>query len=102
MVKISVKIHRIRGETILAACDVDVLGNEYVEGEYCFLVSRDFYHDGFVEDSVFKELLSQSTIINLIGESVVELAIKEGFINPEHIFRVANVPHAQSLRIISH
>ena len=100
MVRFSIKIHKIHNEIMLAACDVDVLGQEYEEGEYRLFVSKDFYHERFVEETVFKKLLSQSTIINLVGENVIGIALKEGFIDGEHIFRVAKIPHAQSLRMI--
>jgi len=102
MVRFSIKIHKIHNEIMLAACDMDVLGQEYEEGEYRLFVSKDFYHERFVEETVFKELLSQSTIINLVGENVINIALKEGFIDCEHIFRVAKIPHAQSLRMIIH
>ena len=102
MVSFSVKVHKIHGETILAACDMDVLGKEYEDGEYRLFVSKDFYYESFVKEDVFKELLSHSTIINLVGQTVIELALKDGIIDGKNIFYVGKIPHAQSIRIFSH
>ena len=100
MVSFSIKVHKIRNEIMLAVCDANILGNEYEEGEYRLFVSKEFYNESFVEESGLKELLSQSTIINLVGEDVIEIALKEGFIDIEHIFYVDKIPHAQSIHMI--
>jgi len=90
-----VKKYRQGREQLLAACDTDVLGKKLAEGKLRLEVSKDFY-DGFEATEEELEVhLRTCTIANLVGDRVVNLAIKLGFVAEENVIRIQGVPHAQ-------
>ena len=90
-----VKNYRQGREKVLAACDEDVLGRQLSEGKLRLHVSPDFY-DGFpADEEEFEAHLRTCTIANLVGERVVDLAIRLGFVAKENVIRIEGVPHAQ-------
>ena len=92
---IAMKIYRIRGETMVAACDCALLDKRFEEGELQIEVKREFYFDAYVSDLTFLMSMKIATIANLVGEHVIALAVKEGYIDPESVIRIQGVPHAQ-------
>ncbi|HLE47154.1 MAG TPA: DUF424 family protein [Candidatus Thermoplasmatota archaeon] len=90
-----VKNYRQGREKLLAACDEEVLGRQLSEGKLRLHVSPDFY-DGFpATEEEFEAQMRSCTIANLVGERVVDLAIKWGFVAKENVIRIEGVPHAQ-------
>ena len=71
----------MRDEVLLAACDEDLLGKTLSEGELSIEVSERFYGDKKVDKDTFIKQLAAATSANLIGEKVIELAKKAGFID---------------------
>ncbi|RLF48089.1 MAG: DUF424 domain-containing protein [Thermoplasmata archaeon] len=96
---IVMKIYTTSQEVLLAACDENILGKEFREGNIHIYVDPNFYGDMRVSDEVFLNSMKIATIANLVGEYVVNLAIRGGFINPECVIRIAGVPHAQMARM---
>ncbi len=92
---IAMKIYRIRGEVMVAACDRELLGKRFEEGEFHIEVKKDFYYESYVSDKTFLNSMKIATIANLVGKHVVTLAIKEGYIDKDAIIRIQGVPHAQ-------
>ncbi|MDS0257248.1 DUF424 family protein [Thermoplasmatales archaeon AK] len=93
------KLRHAQGEVLLAAADSDLLNREIRSGKLHITVSPDFYGDIPVEDSLFIDSLNLCTIANLVGRHVVDLAIKEEFIDPENVLYIGDVPHAQFARM---
>lgn len=92
---IRVKKYHSGREHLLAACDADLLGRRLSEGKLRLEVSRDFY-DGFpATEEELQAHLRSCTIANLVGERVVALAIRWGFVAQENVIRIEGVPHAQ-------
>ena len=92
---IRVKKYRSGREHLVAACDTDILGRKLSEGKLRLDVSKDFY-DGFeVSEDELEVHLRTCTIANLVGERVVGLAIKLGYVAKENVIRIEGVPHAQ-------
>lgn len=89
------KKYRQGREHLLAACDTDLLGRKLSEGKLRLDVSQDFY-DGFeATEEELEAHLRTCTIANLVGERVVTLAIRLGFVAQENVIRIEGVPHAQ-------
>ncbi|MCD6370669.1 MAG: DUF424 domain-containing protein [Thermoplasmata archaeon] len=93
--KIAMRIYRIRGEVMVAACDRELLGKKFEEGEFHIEVKKDFYYESYVSDKTFLNSMKIATIANLVGEHVIQLAIKEGYIDKDAILRIDGIPHAQ-------
>lgn len=100
---ISVKIYHVSNEfgeqTVIAACDVKYLGKIFREKELILDVNREFYSGELytVEEAI--KLLRTGTILNLVGEQIINAAIKEGLVHKDAIIRISGVPHAQVVRI---
>ncbi|MGB9814904.1 MAG: DUF424 domain-containing protein [Thermoplasmata archaeon] len=97
--KIAMRMWKIGDEVVLAACDSNLLGKRYEEGEFHIEVKREFYLDRYVNEKIFRNALRIATVINLVGENVVEIAIDEGIVDRDNIIRIKGIPHAQAVRM---
>lgn len=99
MSKIALKLHRHGNEVLLGACDEDLLDSEFEEGDLYLKVSRSFYFAELVDEEVFINRLEACTIANLVGKKVVEIAIREGYVEESSVITIGGVPHAQLFRM---
>ena len=92
-------LRRIGRNVLLAICDADLLGKTLREGKIVFCVKEDFYRGKRVnvEDAVV--LIENSTIVNMVGQNVVEKAVEKGYVHPEAVLNIEGVPHAQIVKI---
>ncbi len=89
------RVYRTRGEWLVAACDRHLLGKELNDGDLHLYVSEKFYYESFVTEQTFLNSMKMATIANLVGEKVVKIAIREGYIDGENVIMIDGVPHAQ-------
>lgn len=90
-----VKVHESLGEVLVAACDRNLLGETLSEDELEFTVSEGFYGGEVVGLSELPSILSNATIANLVGNKVVEEAIRLGHVDPQNTLTIGGVKHAQ-------
>lgn len=92
---IRLKVYEQGTEVLVAACDADLLGKTFRQGELKLEVRPDFY-DGMAAD---RELLLRhlrlATIGNFVGEETVSILLEAGFVEEAGILRIDGVPHAQ-------
>ncbi len=96
---IYVKIYRVQGEVLLAACDEELLGKTLREGELKLEVKERFYKGDLVEEDALESLLEEATIANLTGERCVSKAIELGYVEEERVLYIEGIPHAQMARM---
>ncbi len=94
------RMWKIRDDIMLAACDADLLGKRFEEGEIHIEVTREFYFEAYVSEKTFRNSLKIATIINLVGENVVRIAIEEGIVDKDNVLKIENIPHAQAVMMI--
>jgi uncharacterized protein len=94
---IVMRLHRVRTEVVLAACDADLLERELPTGPNGrpVKVSSHFYGERRVGREEFVWALKQATIANLLGEEVCRVAKEEGFIAEQGTVTLGGVPHAE-------
>ncbi|ABN70199.1 Protein of unknown function DUF424 [Staphylothermus marinus F1] len=92
-----VKIHRYGEEVVVAICDEKLLGKKLVDKEKGIELYVDpyFYKGELMSLNKAFKILGKATIANLVGINIVEKAVKEGFIHPDAILWINNIPHAQ-------
>ncbi len=95
-----IKVYATRGEIVLAACDEDLLGKTFEEGELQIEVSESFYGGEMIKEEQFNESIKQATIVNLVGKKVITMARDLGMIDENCIITIDGVPHAQIARMI--
>jgi uncharacterized protein len=92
---IRIKQYKSGRERLVAACDAELLGRRLAEGKLRLEVNPAFY-DGFQgSEEDLEHHLRTCTVANLVGERVVGLAIRWGFVAEENVIRIEGVPHAQ-------
>ena len=84
-------------ERLIAICDQEILGQIFREGKLILNVSPKFYSGELVELSYAISRISHSTIANLVGNRIVNAAIKAELIHPDGIAKVEGVAHAQRM-----
>jgi hypothetical protein len=84
--------------TIIAACDAELLDKSLIHGNITFTVRKEFYGGSHVVLDEAMEIIKMGTIINLIGEHIVNGAVKHGLVHPKAIIDIAGIPHVQIMR----
>ncbi len=85
------KVHRHPDETILAACDAEIIGETFRGDGLRIFVSRGFYGG---EETTPEELLAafrNVTVINLVGNRAVQLAVDAGIVDPGRVIMIGGV-----------
>ncbi len=95
------KISEAQGEKVIAICDQELLGLKIVDKELniVFHVNEHFYGGELVPVSYAMSKAKEATILNLVGKNTVTAAIREGLVHPDAVIRIADVPHAQTVRM---
>jgi hypothetical protein len=90
-----VKIHRHKGELLVAACDKNLLGKTLADGELELEVKESFYGGELKDAEELVSLIREATMANLVGNNAVDEVIKKGYVNPENTITIGGVKHAQ-------
>lgn len=94
-----VRIHTRGEERLVAACDEDIVGMTFREGEARLTVHEAFYVGESLDEEAFVERLRMATVINLTGDGVVDVAVREGLVSPDAVMVIGGVKHAQAVRL---
>lgn len=97
--EISYNIYNQGEEVLLAACDSDLLGKKFHEGEITLDVKESFYSGERATSSELCTNFEKATIANLIGEKTIDAALSDGFGAEDDILRVDGIPHLQIVRM---
>ncbi|MDF0592693.1 DUF424 family protein [Methanotrichaceae archaeon M04Ac] len=93
------KVHKVRGEVMVAVCDRDLLGKTFDEGELSLSVEPSFFGEEEATAREVAEALAGATIANMVGERAVACAIETDSIEDENVLRICGVPCAQMVRM---
>ena len=102
MGKFTMKKHTdTAGREVLAVSDSDLVGKTLYDDdrEIEFLVSREFYAEEELDEQDVISALSSSGNINLIGNEIVDIAIKEKIVDEDAVIDIGGTKHAQVYRI---
>lgn len=97
---ISVKVYRQGLETLVAACDADIMGKTFKSKGLRIQVSEGFYKGDSGDEDLLVNRLEMATVANLVGKRTIEIAIRRGFVDPGSVIKIGGVPHAQMARMI--
>jgi hypothetical protein len=86
-------------ETLVACCDAELLGEILEGGRAPFKVSEGFYRGILMEAEEALEFIKRGTIVNLVGQRIVEAAIGAKLVHPEAILYLGKIPHAQIVQL---
>ena len=97
---ISVKVYRQGRETLVAACDAEIIGKTFRSKDLKITVSEGFYKGDSGDEEMLVNRLEMATVANLVGRKTIEVAVKHGFVDPACVLLIGEVPHAQIARMI--
>jgi uncharacterized protein len=91
------RIHRVRAEFVVAACDAELIGRELPVGESgrTVKISGHFYGEREVSVEELLWALERATVANLLGERVLKIASEAGHVDAEATGTLGGVPHAE-------
>lgn len=92
---IKLKVYAKGPEVLVAACDADLLGQTFRQGELKLEVRRDFYDGMEASTEMLLRHTRLATIGNFVGEETIAVLLEAGFIEESGILRIDGVPHAQ-------
>ena len=95
--RIVMRVHRVRTEFVVAACDEALLERELPIGTRgrTVRVSRAFYGERCVGREELLWALERATIANLLGPEVCRVAVEAGLIAAGTTGQLGGVPHAE-------
>jgi uncharacterized protein len=94
---IVMRVHRVRAEFVVAACDAELIGRDLPVGNAgrTVKVSGQFYGERVVSREEVLWALERATIANLLGERTLRLAEEGGFVSPGGTMLLGGIPHAE-------
>lgn len=92
-------LKKIGNNVLLAICDTEILGKTLREGKIVFNVKEEFYKGARVAIEEAIDMITNSTIVNMVGKNIVQKAIEKGYVHPEAVLTIEGVPHAQIVKI---
>ncbi len=92
-------IFSTKEEIVGAICDEELLGKELNFKSVKVVIGEKFYGGRLIDEEFAKKVLEKSTIGNLFGKRIVDIAQKNGFITDENIIVIDGTPHAQFVKL---
>jgi hypothetical protein len=92
-VRFYARLRRAEGHVVLSACDENLMGKEFREGEVVLRITSSYYGDELVDEETLKHYLSEATIIGLTGERAISVAAALGLCKLSDARLVEGVPH---------
>lgn len=93
-----IKIHKRGKEKIIAICDEELLGKILKDEKLQIEVKAEFYGGEKVPLSEIYKYISDATVINLLGNSVVAELAKNNSLIMDAAIRIGGVLHVQLIR----
>jgi hypothetical protein len=93
------KLSKCGEHVLLGACDEELLGQVLKDGKIVFKIGEEFYKGPKlpIEDAI--ELMEESTVVNMVGQNIVQKAIEQGLVHPEAVLKICGIPHAQIVKM---
>lgn len=84
---------------VVAICDEGLLGKKFQEGDVVLHVNEEFFKGFLTTLDEAMHYARNASIVVFAGEASVNRAVEEGFVHPDAILRVGEVPYAQVIRL---
>lgn len=78
--------------TMINICDIDLLGKEINKGDFVIDISKDYFLEEEIDEKEAIILLKSSSVLNLVGEKIVNLALRLRLAKENSVKTIENVP----------
>jgi hypothetical protein len=92
--KVYLKIHRRNGMETIACCDEFLLNQIFTEGNLKIEISNQFYGGNLLNIEEAIEILKEANNFNIVGESIIKMAIAKKLVPKEGVRSINGVPMA--------
>lgn len=92
MMPFSVKVSDYQKNTMLNICDAELLGKTITQDGLDMNIAESYYGEKIVEEQEAKNLLENSSIINMVGKKTVSLSIGLGIGSENGVKTISGVP----------
>ena len=73
-------------------CDLNLIGKEINQGDFNISISKDYFYSEEITKEDAIKVLESSSIINLVGKDIVELALSLNLAKKNSVKIIENVP----------
>lgn len=91
----ALKIYYTPKGKIIAACDYELLGKEFEDGEKILHLKKDFYFGKIANIYEIIHEIGNFFTANFVGEKIIQELISRKIIHKENVKRIGGVPHIQ-------
>jgi hypothetical protein len=97
MCKVYIKKYKEKN-SLIAICDKNLLNKTFHEGRLKLEVKEDFYGNELctVEEAIV--LLDKAELANLVGERIIDAAIRNNLVDPQAVIHIDGIPHVQIMK----
>jgi len=88
-----VKKHVNTGRLVLAICDDNLLGHEFIENDLILDLKSSFYQGKKCSKEELSKLITQSYMINAIGKESISFLIKNNMTSLNSIKKIDDIPY---------
>ena len=78
--------------TMINICDIDLLGKEIDKGDFIIDISKDYFLEEEIDEKEAIILLKSSSVLNLVGKKIVELALRLKLAKENSVKVIENIP----------
>ncbi len=89
------KVHDNPKGRVVAACDSDVLGETFDDGETVLDVDESFYGGDKVELVDILEAMGDARTTNFVGEELIGALLENELVEEDEVELIGGVPHIQ-------
>jgi len=94
------KIHRASEcREVVGICDRELVERTFKEGEITLFISESFFGNQPVSEDEVIRVLSTSDNITIFGKRCVDLAIRQGVVEPESCLMVEGIPYVTVVQL---
>ncbi|MDQ2684262.1 MAG: DUF424 family protein, partial [Thermoproteota archaeon] len=83
---------KYQGTMMINICDIDLLGKEINKGDFVIDISEDYFLQEKIDEEEAIILLKSSSVLNLVGEKIVKLALKLKLAKENSVKVIENIP----------
>lgn len=95
IMNVILKVLRQDSYTFVNICERELLGKEFKDNGTILHVNREFYEGEEVDLEYAFSLVNEATVVSLVGNRIVEEAIKRGLVHKDSVLEVKGVKFAQ-------
>ena len=88
----ALRIMKYQGSIMINICDIELIGTKLEQGDMVVDLTKEYFQQEIIEESKAEDLLQSCSIANLVGERIVNQAIKLRLAKEISIKRVSGVP----------